>query len=126
MNLENKKVGIKFDIIAIIIIILFCFSISPVTLQNDTFYTIRIGELILENGIDMQDNYSWHEDLAYTYPHWAYDVGLSIVYNLGEMTGIQEGGWLFVYLSTAILACVLGLLIYYTANKITKNKLISN
>ena len=40
---KNKK----FEIIAIILIILFAISISPKTLQNDTFYTIKIGELIV-------------------------------------------------------------------------------
>jgi len=42
---KNKK----FEIIAIILIILFAISISPKTLQNDTFYTIKIGELIVKN-----------------------------------------------------------------------------
>ena len=45
-------------------IVLFAFSISPVELQNDTFYTIKIGEHILENGIDMRDPFSYH-DLEY-------------------------------------------------------------
>ena len=44
----------KFNIIAVILIILFAISISPKTLQNDTFYTIKIGELIVKNiNIDM-------------------------------------------------------------------------
>jgi len=50
----DKQTKIKFNIIAIISIILFAFAISPKTLQNDTFYTIEIGEYILENGITMR------------------------------------------------------------------------
>ena len=50
----DKKTKIKFNIIAIISIIIFAFAISPKTLQNDTFYTIEIGEYILENGITMR------------------------------------------------------------------------
>ena len=70
---ENKK-GIlqskwMFGIIAIILIAIFCVAMTPVTLQNDTFYTIKIGEQITKTGIDMQDHFSWHEDLEYTYPH---------------------------------------------------------
>lgn len=75
------KLNTKFTIIAIIALIIICFAITPITFQNDTFYTIKIGEHILENGIDMQDPFSWHEELPYTYPHWAYDVITYMVYN---------------------------------------------
>lgn len=125
MNLEEKNTNIKFNILAIVCIILFSFALSPVALQNDTFYTIRIGEHIINNGIDMQDPFSWHEDLPYTYPHWAYDTATYLIYNLGEMTGIADGGMLFIYISTAILSCILGALVYITASKVSKNKLLS-
>ena len=47
-------------------------------------HCIKIGEHITQNGIDMQDSFSWHENLPYTYPHWVYDVGIYHIYNLGE------------------------------------------
>ena len=125
MNSEKKKINIKFNVLAIICILIFCFAISPKTLQNDTFYTIRIGELIVNNGIDMQDHFCWHEDLPYTYPHWAYDTGIYLIYHLGEITGLPDGGMLFVYISTIVFACILGILIYCINNKLTKNKLVS-
>ena len=113
----NAKVKTVFSILAIISIILFCFSISPVTLQNDTFYTIKVGEHIVQNGIDMQDPFSWHEGLAYTYPHWLYDVGMYLIY--------QVGGMVVIYLSTVILACILGIVIYLINCKLSKNQLVS-
>ena len=119
----DKKTKIKFHVLAIFVIILFCFALTPVTLQNDTYYTIAIGEHILENGIDMQDPFSWHEDLPYTYPHWAYDVGTYLVYQLGENIGL--GGFASIYIATAILAIALGIIMYYALNKICKNQLIS-
>lgn len=125
MNLEEKNTNIKFNILAIVCIIIFSFALAPVSLQNDTFYTIKIGEHIINNGIDMQDPFSWHEDLPYTYPHWAYDTAVYLIYHLGEISGIADGGMLFIYLSTAILSCVLGVLVYITASKVSKNKLIS-
>lgn len=125
MNLEEKNTNIKFSILAIMCIIIYSFALAPVSLQNDTFYTIKIGEHIIENGIDMQDPFSWHEDLPYTYPHWAYDTAVYLIYHLGEISGIAEGGMLFIYLSTAILSCVLGVLVYVTASKVSKNKLLS-
>lgn len=125
MHSEEKKINMKFHILAIVCIILFCVALTPITLQNDTFYTIRIGELILNNGIDMQDHFSWHEDLPYTYPHWAYDTGIYLIYHLGEITGIPDGGMLFIYLSTVLLCCILGIVIYITNIKFSKNNLVS-
>ncbi len=120
---KYKKNKVKFHVLAIFVIILFCFALTPKTLQNDTYYTIAIGEHILENGVDMQDPFSWHEDLPYTYPHWAYDVGTYLVYQLGENTGI--GGFTAIYIATAILAVVLGIVLYVALNKICKNPIIS-
>lgn len=122
---DKKKNNIKFTILAVITIIILCFAITPKTLQNDTFYTIRIGELISKNGIDMMDHFSWHENLPYTYPHWAYDVMIYQIFNLGEMTGINNGGMLFLYISTFVFTSILGLLVYFTLKKLTKNNLIS-
>lgn len=108
----------KFHILAIVAIIIFCISICPVTLQNDTYYTIKIGEHIINTGtVDLQDPFSWHEDLPYTYPHWAYDVMIYLIYSLGGMLGI--------FISTVVFACILGILMYFTNCKISKNKLIS-
>ena len=113
----NTKVKMKFNVLAVFAIIIFCVAISPVTLQNDTFYTVKIGEHILEKGIDMQDSFSWHEDLPYTYPHWLYDVGMYLIYN--------TFGWTGIYVSTIILAAILGISIYFTNTKITKNNIVS-
>ena len=110
--LDNNKV-IAFDILAILLIILFAVSVSPKSLQNDTFYTVSVGNLILENGIDMQDHFSWHEGLPYTYPHWLYDVIMAQIYNLG--------GWTAIYISTCILASILGICIYKINSRLTKN-----
>ncbi len=120
----DKKTKMKFNILAIFIILIFCFALTPKTLQNDTYYTIAIGEHILENGIDMQsDPFSWHEDLPYTYPHWAYDVATYLVFQLGESIGI--GGFTAIYITTAILSMALGVLIYLALKRICKNQLVA-
>ena len=111
---KNKK----FEIIAIILIILFAISISPKTLQNDTFYTIKIGELIVKNkNIDMLEHFSWHSNLKYTYPHWLYDVIIYLIYNIGGMFGI--------YISTCIFAAILGIVFFIINVKINKNQILS-
>ena len=106
-----------FGIIAIILIAIFCIAMTPVTLQNDTFYTIKIGEQITKTGIDMQDHFSWHEGLAYTYPHWLYDLITYYIYDGFGMTGI--------YVTTCILTAILGISLYIVNTKIAKNQLVS-
>ena len=115
----NKKISNKviFSILAVILIVIFCISITPVTLQNDTFYTIKVGEHIAKYGIDNQDPFSWHQDLAYTYPHWGYDLITYYIYSAFGMTGI--------YITTCILSCILGLAIYLTNTKLIKNPVTS-
>ena len=119
----DKKTKMKFNILAVFAIIIFCFAITPKTLQNDTYYTIKIGEHIMENGIDMQDPFSWHENLPYTYPHWAYDVAIYQIFNLGENVGI--GGFNAIYISTIILTMILGILFYFVSKRLCKNELVA-
>ncbi len=117
---EKKKIlskDVKFNLIAIILIAIFCIALTPVTLQNDTFYTIKIGEHISQFGVDMQDPFSWHEDLAYTYPHWGYDLITYYIYDAFGMTGI--------YITTCILSAILGISIYLVNTKLAKNKVFS-
>lgn len=124
-NQGKKKVedtpkirGIKITILAIVSIIIFGIAISPITLQNDTFYTIKIGEHIINTGtVDMQDPFSWHDNLPYTYPHWLYDVMIYLIYSVGGFTGI--------YISTIVFSCILGTVMHFTNVKISKNKPIS-
>ena len=114
---EWISTNVKFTIIAIVLISIFCVALTPITLQNDTYYSIKIGEHIVKSGIDMQDPFSWHEDLSYTYPHWGYDVGTYLIYNVFGMTGI--------YVVTCILTVILGIILYFVNTKLTKNKIIS-
>ena len=113
--IEKKK--IIFEILAIILISFYSFSIAPKTFQNDIYYTIPIGNLIMENGIDMKDHFSWHKDLPYTYPHWLYDVIMAKIYNFK--------GWDAIYYSVCILAITLGLTVYIVNKKLNKNQIFS-
>lgn len=120
-KVKKKKINIskeaRFMIIAILSIIIFSIAITPVTLQNDTFYTIKIGEHIKNYGVDMRDPFSWHQGLPYTYPHWLYDLLTYYIYAFFGMQGI--------YIVTCILSCVLGISLFFVAEKLTKNKVIS-
>lgn len=121
--MEENKIK-RFNILAICLIMIFCFSITPITLQNDTYYTIAIGKHISQNGIDMKDPFSWHENLPYTYPHWLYDLGTYYIYNIGE-TIHSNGGFPAIYIATIILSMILGIVIYITNTKLCKNNIVS-
>ncbi len=118
-NIMKKEININvnFTLIAIILIAILCVCITPVTFQNDTYYTIKIGELIKNYGIDMMDHFSWHENLSYTYPHWLYDLCTYLIYSVLGFKGI--------YIATCILSAVLGISIFLVNSKLTKNKSIS-
>jgi len=114
----KKRNHIIFNIVAIICIVLFCASISPKTLQNDTYYTIKLGEYLMENGISdlTEDPFSVH-DLPYTYPHWLYNIGVYLIYD--------NFGHVGIYASTMILAALLGVSVYMLCSKVSRNKVIS-
>lgn len=127
-NVEKKKnkkgklkkhinINVNFTIVAIILIAIFCVCVTPVTFQNDTYYTIKIGELIKNNGIDMMDHFSWHENLSYTYPHWLYDFFTYLIYSIGGFKG--------VYIITCVLSAILGISIFLVNSKLTKSESIS-
>ena len=129
MSEKIKKV-IKpiFQVLAIVVIVVFAYSITPKTFQNDTYYTIKIGEHITEStekitdllpwnkGLDMQDPFSIHE-IPYTYPHWLYDLATYKIYNIWGFEGIYYG--------TCLLSILLGLLIYFINIKLNKNRALS-
>ena len=114
---KKMKSTTKFTIIAIILTAIVCIALTPVTFQNDTYYTIKVGEHISKYGIDMQDPFSWHENLPYTYPHWLYDLITYYIYSIFGFTGI--------YIATCILTVILGWSIYLVNTKIAKNQVFS-
>ena len=117
-EVDKKALNIAFTILAIFCIAIFSFAIVEKAFQNDTFYTIKIGQLIRTNGIDYMDHFSWHENLPYMYPHWLYDVIISLIYDFC-------GGYTGIYISTIILSITMGILLYFTNKKISKNQVIS-
>ena len=99
-----KKKKIKYAI-AIVLIIIFTFSMVPKGFQNDTFYLIELGKSITERGVDWQDHYSIHKGLEYRYPHWAFDVVNFMIYQAFGFTG--------TYVFTQIFASVFILIVFW-------------
>lgn len=117
----SKKDKIKFDIIVVIAIIFFAAAFIPKSLQEDTFYMIKVGEYICQNGMGVVaeriEPFAWHEGMIYTYPHWLLDIIFYLIYNVFQFTGI--------YVFTVIFGIIIYLLVYITNVKACKNRIIS-
>lgn len=117
----EKKNKIRFNIIIVIAIILFAIGTIPKILQEDTYYMIKVGEYICENGMqviaDRIEPFAWHEGIIYTYPHWLLDVIFYLIFSIWDLSGI--------YVFTVIIGILIYLLIYYTNIKVGKNNIIS-
>lgn len=112
-----KKKNIIIHLIQILIIILFMCSIINKEFQNDTFFTIAIGERVLEYGIETEEKLVWHEELEYTNSRWLFDSIIAIINNYF--------GFLGIYIFVMIMTSIQGVLLYLIINKITHKKFLS-
>lgn len=106
----------KFRYFIIFSIICLCFYITKRTFENDTFYMIKLGEYIYNNGIDMLDHFSFICNLCYTYPHWLYDLFIYLLYNFY--------GYFGIYIFNILFFIILSLSYYFISFKIVKNEFI--
>lgn len=118
---DDKKLTRKeriFDLLMTIGLVIFAISLSPRNLQNDTFYTIKCGEYIFNNGIFhlTSDPFSWL-DLPYCFPHWLYDLMMYVIYAKFGFDGI--------YISTIVFASIFGLALYDLCLYKSQNRIVS-
>ena len=113
----NTKETNRFKWQYIVWLAIFTFGLVRKTLQNDTFYTIKVGESIFKYGVDMLDHFSWHSNLAYTYPHWLYDCFIYLIHKCFGFAGL--------YGSTIVLLFILLLLVFKINIKITRSYVVS-
>ena len=101
---KDRKIILLFSIILLI----FTIGIVPKQFQNDTFFNISVGKYILNNGIDMQEHFSWIHGLKYGYSHWAFDILMYLLYYLGNFTSI----YIFILFFSFLINLTLFLLLY--------------
>ena len=116
-QMTDSTRNIIFNILAFACIIIMAIAITPKSMQNDTFYNIKCGEYLIENGIfnQTQDPFSWHE-LSYTWPHWLFDIIIFLLYS--ACGNFWEIG---IYIATMIFTAILGLSVYKLCIQMTKN-----
>ena len=112
-----KSNRVLFYILVVVSFLAISYLLAQKVFQNDTYYTIKVGESIFKNGIDMKDHFSLFPDLTYVYPHWLFDSLIYFLYSLG--------GLRFVYLSTIVFGFILLMTIYICSVKLGNNKYVS-
>jgi len=115
MKQNSDKGKIVFNIFIYLILGFLAFYFVNKNFPNDTFYSIKIGQFIRNNGIDFLDHYCFIKNLSYTYPHFLYDILLSLIYD--------NFNYLGVYISTIVLVFILAICLYKVNNNLS-NKYI--
>lgn len=116
-QISEKTRNIVFDILVVACVIMLAIAVTPKTMQNDTYYNIKCGEYLVQNGIfgQTEDPFSWH-DLSYTWPHWLFDILIYLFY------AICGNFWeIGIYAATIFFTAVLGLSMYKLCLQTTKN-----
>lgn len=113
---QNKK-SLIFGLFCLISLITIMFILVPITFQNDTFYTIKVGERIMKEGLVPIDDFTFLDGLPYTYPHWLYDYLIYVIY--------QINGFKAIYLSTIVFSVLLGIIVFFTGYKVSGNRFVT-
>lgn len=112
--MKNKIIYIIF----IVLILFFTISLVTKIMQNDTFFTIPIGEYIVQNGgLDGYDHWSFHENLKFTHSGWIFDLIIYYTYTFFEFRG--------VYVLILLVAGIISLVLFNTLLKEKNNVLLS-
>ncbi len=112
MKKQNKK---RLLIIIFTIVVLLAAALTTMNknMQNDTFYYIKVGEVIEKYGIDMKDHFSFIPNLRYTYPHWLFDLSVFKIYKHFGFDGL--------FIGSIIISTILSFTMFATIKKVTKN-----
>ena len=96
MDKRNEKQYILLSLLLIVISTIMVSKIMP----NDTFFTIKMGQDVIDSGISNDDTITYHEDLKFEHYRWAFDVLNAFIYNRFGFNGI----YLFVISISAVIS----------------------
>lgn len=111
--MKNKKL----ILILSICILIFSIGIVNKTFENDTYFTIKTGNYIMQHGVDETEPFTWHENLKFTKLRWGFDVVVASIYNIAGFNGL--------YVFTVTMAGLIGISVFITLVKLKNNALVS-
>ena len=107
----------KLYFIFILLIVIFTASLINKTLQNDTFFTIKMGNYILQNGLTSDEPLTYHTNLKFVNHRWLFDVIIAVIYNISGLYGI--------YFFTIFITCIIGITLFSVLIKRKNNIILS-
>lgn len=114
--MRRYKKQIIYTII-ILMFVIFIVVISPRKMQNDTFWSIKVGEKIVNEGIFGLDNFSIHEGLYYIAHHFLTDVLIYVIYSFAGFNGL--------YILEVVLALIMAGMLYILNKEISDSKTVA-
>lgn len=114
--MKDKYFKLIVNILFILLVFVFIVKISPVILQNDTLYDIKLGERYLNEGMFRLDDYSIHEGLKYQTHHYLVSIISYLVYDLFSYEGL--------YMLELLLVSIIAFLFYLLNKTFMKDKLL--
>ena len=81
----NKRIKI---ILLGLLLITYTISVIPKSFQNDTFFDIALGEIIIDKGLTNEEELVFHEGLEFKNPRWLFDYISANIYNRFGEAGI--------------------------------------
>jgi len=104
-------------ILAIFLIIVEIFALTPKTMQNDTFWSVKVGEELFNYGKITKDILSQNEALDYIAQHYYTDIIIYLVYDFCGLFGL--------YIFEIVLVTVLAIMLYIFNKQLTKRSIVS-
>ncbi len=114
--MEKKKKNLIFYI-GIFVALFIGASAVTRSLQNDTFFTILLGQDILKNGIRYDEFLTRNTTFTFYNVRWLFDILIATIYNNLGFDGI--------YLFTVSIASIISLLLYLIISKYTKKPVLA-
>ncbi len=112
-----NKINIKKNILQIICILALFVCVvflCPKTMQNDTFWSIKVGEKIVDEWTWEVDDLSMHDGLKYVAHHFYTDVIIYFIYAVSGFFGL--------YIFEIVMACGLAIALYFMNKEISGSK----
>ena len=110
--MKRKKINL---FLYLLLICLFSMSIVEKTIDNDTYFSIPVGNKILNQGFYTEEDFTFIEGLKYQNVRWIFDVIISTIYNQFGYCGI----YVFVMISAVIIAYSLFYILYRRNNNVS-------
>ena len=109
-NIRQQKIGLIF---AIILVVFFAISATQKKVANDAFFSIKLGEDIVKNGIRTDEFLTYHSTFSFFDVRWIFDIVFYLIY--------YNFNFLGTYIFIIFITIIISILLFYISYKKTNN-----